>query len=258
MLDEGDGVTVWERLRQDLAARRNLDVYATVVVALGTSILAAFDIAPTSKIMSAILAVLAVLAFSTLATRSAVDEMARGGRDAGVRFRTDFPGDLETRRETSSDVYIIGVSLSRALETSYQEFEQNLQRGAKLRILLTDPEADDAAVSTQNKPTRPRPDEIRGEIRQSLRLLARLQADTSGRLEVRTTTSALKFGMNFVDASKPNALLCIQLYAFRQSGESRPIFALTLADGAWFECYRQQAEHLWAESSVVDLTAAPV
>ncbi|MGW8685412.1 hypothetical protein ACWGNN_31100 [Streptomyces sp. NPDC055817] len=238
-------MTALDRLRRDLRARRNLDVYVTILAALGTSVLALFDVAPTGKVTGAILAVLAVLAFSTLATRSAVEDVARGSTSGGTRLLDDFPADLTERRERSTDIYLIGVSLSRTLETSYREFERQLSSGGRIRVLLTDPDADDAAITTQNKPTQPSPEEIRGEIHQTLRLLSRLTAETRGRLEVRTTRTALKFGLNYIDVGKNSALLCVQLYSFDQSGESRPIIALTLADGVWFETYREQAERLW-------------
>lgn len=241
-------MTAWGRLRQDLQARRNLDVYATIGVALGTSLLAAFDVAPADKIMAAVLAVLAVLAFSTLATRTVVEDLARAGAGGGIRFLSDFPDDLKEQRERSSDFYLAGVSLSRTLESSYRAFEHTLSAGGRIRILLTDPDADEAAVTAQNRTTRPRPDEIRDEIRQSLRLLDRLQRETGGRLEVRTTRTALKFGMNYLNPRKTNALLCLQLYSFDLAGESRPIFALTLADGPWFETFSEQAERLWDAS----------
>ncbi|MFJ8493703.1 hypothetical protein ACIRBZ_35970 [Streptomyces sp. NPDC094038] len=117
--------------------------------------------------------------------------------------------------------------------------------------IAPDPQADNAAVTTQSRPTRPRPDEIRNEIRQSLRLLQRLHTEAGGRLEVRTTHTALKFGLNYIDVNRASALLCVQLYSFDVSGESRPIFALTLADGPWFETFREQAERLWDSSHPV-------
>ncbi|MET8211824.1 hypothetical protein ABZT51_38635 [Streptomyces sp. NPDC005373] len=238
-------MTAWRRLRTDLQGRRNLDVYATIAVALATSILAAIDLAPTEKIMAAVLAVLAVLAFSTLATRTMVEDLARSRASGSVRFLPDFPADVEERRERSTDIYLAGVSLSRTLETSYRAFENTLSSGGRIRVLLTDADADDAAVTTQNRPTRPRPDEIRDEIRQSLRLLQRLYTETGGRLEVRTTHTALKFGLNYIDVNKVNALLCVQLYSFEVAGESRPIFTLTRSDDPWFETFLEQAERLW-------------
>lgn len=244
-------MSVWRRVGRDLRGRRNLDVYATIAVALGTSVLAVVDVVPTAKIMAAVLAVLAVLAFSALATRTTVEDLARAGAGGGVRFLSDFPGDLKERRDASSDICLAGVSLSRTLETSYRALGSTLASGGRIRILLTDPDADDAAVTTQNRPTRPRADEIRDEIRQSLRLLERLHAEAGGRLEVRTTGTALKFGVNYLDVGRAGALLCVQLYSFDVSGESRPIFALTPADAPWFETFREQVERLWDVSRPV-------
>jgi hypothetical protein len=99
-------MTAWRRVLHDLRGRHNLDVYATIAVALGTSILAAIDVAPTGKIMAAVLAVLAVLAFSALATRTMVEDLARSGAGGGIRFLSDFPENLKERRSRSADIYL--------------------------------------------------------------------------------------------------------------------------------------------------------
>jgi hypothetical protein len=147
-------------------------------------------------------------------------------------------------------LYLIGVDLSRTIETSYGAFAQNLHRGAKIRILLTDPMADDAAIDARSQFSKPDIVDLRTEISHSLHKLKSLKTQTGGDLEVRTTRSALKFGVNFVDSTKASAILYVQLYSYRLPGESRPMFRLTAADGEWFECFRDQAETLWEEAQV--------
>ena len=233
-----------DRILDDLSHRKNLDIYATILAALIVSILSYFELVPANKVPSVVLAMLAVLAFNTIATRTTVENTARE-KPTGPPFLDDFPPDLRPRREASDNVYIAGVSLSRTLDTSYSAFERSLRRGGALRILLADPTADEAAVDARCQSSRPSADELREEIRRSLRQLSKLKETTNGNLEVKTTRAALKFSFNFVDASKANAKLYIQLYSYRLGGESRPLFTLTSADEEWFECFRYQAEALW-------------
>jgi hypothetical protein len=245
-------VNVVQTVTDDFRARRNLDVYATIGTAVVVCVLAAFDLVSPQRIAALTLAVLAVLAFNTLATRTALESAARGAD----RFRSNFPHDLTAKREASPDILLIGVSLSRTIETSYGAFERNLRSGHRLRILLTSPQADPAALDARCQLSRPSTVEISQEIEQSLKRLSDLARRTGGNLSVRTTKAALKFGLNYLDVGRRSAELHIQLYSFRLSGESRPLFCLTPQDGEWFDCFATQAEDLWEDADVVDLRAA--
>ena len=68
------------KLIEDIRRRRNLDVYLTIVVALVVSVLSFFDVVPDDKVSALVLAVLAILALTVLATREAVENprLARG------------------------------------------------------------------------------------------------------------------------------------------------------------------------------------
>jgi divalent metal cation (Fe/Co/Zn/Cd) transporter len=61
------------KLIEDIRRRRNLDVYLTVIVALVVSVLSFFDVVPADKVAALVLAVLAILALTVLATREAVE-----------------------------------------------------------------------------------------------------------------------------------------------------------------------------------------
>jgi len=245
-------VRLIDQIRGDFQNRRNLDVYVTIVAASVIAGLSFFDVLPPDKIGPTVLAVLAVMAFNLLATRVGV-ESARAERPE--RFNSNFPADMITKREDCDDVYLIGVSLSRTIEGSYGAFERNLKRGARLRILLTNPAADATALDARGQITRPALVDIKHEIEQSLRQMAQLKKSTGGNLEVRLTRVALKFGMQFLTPDSRTAEMHVQLYSFRLVGESRPMFTLTHADGEWFDCFAAQATALWEDAEVVDLEA---
>jgi len=245
-------VRIIDQIRDDFQHRRNIDIYVTIVAATLVAGLSFFDVVPPDKTGPTVLAVLAVVAFNLLATRVVVEA---GRQERPERFHSNFPPDMIAKREACEDVYLIGVSLSRTIEGSYGAFERNLRRGDKLRILLTHPSADGAALDARGQITRPSLVDIRHEIEHSLRLLAQLKNSTGGNLEVRLTRSALKFGMQFLRPENRAAEMHVQLYSYRLSGESRPMFTLTHADGEWFDCYVAQATALWNDAEVFDLEA---
>lgn len=247
-------MTVAARVRRDLKKRRNLDAYLTIGAAVVVSALSYVEVIPPAKAASVTLAVLAVLALNSLVTRALLEESRNGAGGLGERFLADFPPELVPSRESCHDLYLVGVDLGRTIDTSYGAFERNLRMGARLRILVTHPEADDAAVDARCKFSKPTVGEIRTKIRQSLRTLGELKRATNGNLEVRTTKAGLKFGLNYLDPDTTRAVLYVQLYSFRLPGESRPMFRLTPADGTWFDCYRDQAESLWRDADPVELT----
>jgi hypothetical protein len=246
-------MTYLKRVFKDLRRGENLDGYVTIAVAVTVGILAFFDVVPITKVSSVILAVLAVLAFSIVMTRTDISDVAKMQIKPGHQFFADFPSELVQVRNSSNDIYLIGVDLGRTIETSFGAFSHNLSHGARIRILIADPAADDSAIDARCQFSKPDIADLRDGIRHSLRKLERLKTSTGGNLEVRMTRSALKFGLNFIDVTKATATLYVQLYSFRLQGESRPIFKLTVADGEWFECYQSQAEALWAEAQVYDL-----
>lgn len=234
----------------DIRHRRNIDVYVTIVAAATLSILSLFDVVKQEKITPLLLTILAIMAFNMIATRNIV---ISSQRQAQPVLHSDFAPELMQLRSSSLDIYLIGVSLSRTIEHCYGDFSRSLAMGGRIRILLTDPRSGDAALDARCQSTRPSIEQIRLEIRQSLDTLSRLHQLAGGALEVRLTSSALKFGMNYLDTEKTTAIMHVQLYSYRLSGESRPMLVLRPSDHEWFDCYKSQAEALWIEAEVFDL-----
>jgi hypothetical protein len=214
-------------------------------------VLSLADVVPDSKASSVILAILAVLSFTALETRTAVEESRSQGASLD-RFTSTFPVELIKARESSSDIYLIGVDLARTIEQSYGAFDRNLRKGARIRILLTDPDASEAALSARHHFSGSDVEAIRASVQSSLRTLRKLQSETRGDLTVRTTEIALIFGVNFVAPSKKSAVMYVQMYSYRLRGESRPHLRLTTADGEWYDSYAEQVENLWADSKDFD------
>ncbi|WP_433802962.1 hypothetical protein [Actinomycetospora sp. CA-084318] len=154
-------MAVFGQVRRDLKDRKNLDIYTSVGVALVASALSVFDILPPDKTTSAVMAILAVVAFNQLVTRSIAERAAESHGDV---FRAQFSPDLVPKRASAESLYLAGVTMGRTIRESYGALEISLRRGAHVRILLTDPDADDAALDARCQISRPTPDEIKVEF----------------------------------------------------------------------------------------------
>jgi hypothetical protein len=237
------------RVARDVKERRNLDIYASVLAAFVVSLLGALEVVPDDKVPPLILAVLAIQIFNSLATRDLVQQ-----RFSDEVLRKEFDPELIRKRERSKKLYLVGVSLSRTIDTSFDGFRDVLSSGGEIRIVLTSPEADDAALDARSQASRPEIEDIRAEIRSSLKRLAALKRQAKhGSIEVKLTGAALHFGANYIDFGLGTAELHVQHYSFRLGGESRPIMVLRPRDGEWFECYRRQLEALWEDAEPHDL-----
>jgi hypothetical protein len=236
---------------RDLKAKRNLDTYVAILAAVTVSVLSFTKLLQPGIVAGLTTALLGVVALNTLITRDAIATAVANHSD---RFLVDFPPDLLTRRNSCKDVLIIGVTLSRTIDSSYGAFARSLREGGHVRVLLTDPDSSYAALDARGHISRPSADEVQQVIRQSISRLRKLAVEVPvGNLEVRLCKAAIKFGVNYLDPEKPSAYLCVQLYTYRLDGESRPIFVLTSADGRWFKEFTDQCEQLWVDSRPLDL-----
>ncbi|MCK9932049.1 hypothetical protein MXD62_33770 [Frankia sp. Mgl5] len=232
----------------------NIDILLTATVAVSVGLLSALDIIPENKVDSLILAVLATLSISFLRTRILASQDVRRHRQGVVEFLSDFPSGLTERRNSSANSLLIGVTLSRTILVSSVSMARILENGGKIRVLLTDPDAEDAAIASHNSGMgvdRDYINEIRHRIWYTLRQLMAL-ARREGNLEVRTTATALKYSINYLDISSREASICVQLYSSDGTRESRPIFVVGAREYEWFECFRGEAEALWNSASPFD------
>jgi hypothetical protein len=84
-----------------------LDLYILVGAALAFTVLGIVGVASIKVLASAIVALLAVLAFSQVRSRRHVAEIARGQRSDPLSvFQAEFPDDLESRRGSASSLLL--------------------------------------------------------------------------------------------------------------------------------------------------------
>ena len=228
--------------------RHNFDIYITMLAATTVGVMSFFNFLPSNQVNGLLLAVLVIISINSIRTREAI---AAQSSEHLIEFLSDFPSTLIDQRAKSNNSLLIGVSLSRTIDTSFGAFERILKQGGKIRIVVANPAADVAAIDARSIYHRPHPDDIREEIRVSLRMIARLRKYQG--LEVRTTRAALKFGVNYLDISKWKPYMHVQMYSFHMEGESRPMFELTPSNN-WYKYFKDQTDNIWNEAEPCDLS----
>ncbi|MEV0585197.1 hypothetical protein [Nonomuraea sp. NPDC050310] len=248
------------RLRADLAAGRNLEIYLTALIALGVGVLGVVGTVDAEVISAAILATLALLAVNALGPRQQADELKEqvgrlnrlveeriAGSVSAEAFLTTTRAGLEEQIARAHDIRLCGVTLSRTVRNLVGELEDRLRRGASVKILLIDAEPGvlDQAAKRSTIPDHP---EVFGHrVRATTDLLRHLAAlpDATGRLEVRLLPFVPAFGVVLIDPDSTGGVLHVEL-GTHSSARPDPVFTLTAQrDPRWFRHFHGEFDRMW-------------
>jgi hypothetical protein len=234
----------WQLRLSRLVADENLDLWLLAAAAAVFTVLGIVGVADQTLLASVILALLAVLALSQIRLRRHIAEIAEAGRvRATAVLQEEFPPDLAKRREQARDVLLIGIALSRTVQSYREPLRKALADGARVRIMVVDPLRHDLLRATQ-----PPPPGLRGRhrIEHSLAELEEIRTTTPGNLEIRVASFIPGIGVNALDTATANGFLSIQHYEFESVDEPAPIMVFTPDEGRWYRRFLAEAERMWA------------
>lgn len=225
----------------------NLDLWLLAVAAMAFTVAGIVGLAGQSTLASATLALLALLATSQIRSRRAVTEISQArSSDPTAIFLENFPHELADRRHQASEVLLIGLALSRTVQTYRDHLRRALDRGAHVRIMVLDPDTHDRLFRHRS------PEQVRGgrrRIENSLEELVDIRSailPNRGRLEIRVATFPIHLGINAIETSSSDGLLVLQHYEFEPNEEPRPIVSLTPRNDFWYRHFLEEAERMWA------------
>jgi len=237
----------------------------TVAVALSVAVLGILNVANANVVAAATLAVLALLATSRLGDRhqsrtlsQQLDRLfeAETGPVSAERFLSTGHASLAQDMASATEIWLVGVTLTRTIRDSLPVLDRRLQAGASIRVLLLDVEspAETEAVARSKKAHAP--DFYRHRTSSSIDLLrvladsARSEAD----LQLRLLPFVPTFGMCLLDASEDHGQIHIEMYQHRTL-EANPSFSLQAGrDGRWYRLFADQFDTLWDSARPHPLT----
>lgn len=167
-------------------------------------------------------------------------------------FITDFSAsiqrEIEEKIATAKDLLIIGNNLGSVLNLNYSLFEQRLNQGNSIRIVLAAPStpASDMAAYREYRPV-----EIgawRTQAQSTLNTLEELRKKTTGQLLIRVIDIYLTHGIIVADSNTNNGCVYCWMYSFKTRKGNRPKFILRPTDDYWYDHFVEEGEAIWNSS----------
>jgi hypothetical protein len=152
--------------------------------------------------------------------------------------------------ENAQDLFLGGVALRTTGRGHRTLYKEKIEKGARLRFLLLDPESSDVAAiaATFPVPTEHIANDIRSTISELKYLQGIMVSSGSGSVEVRLLKREPVFSFALRNVSEPNACLRADMRVYGLDTALRPGWELTHLDGVWFRRFVQMCEALWADS----------
>lgn len=238
------------RIWNDIRHGENIDCYLTIIVAFGIGMLNILGIASTTLIAPLTLAVLGLLAISSLQNRQYSKKLyEKLDKTTDSVFLNEYPSHHVNEIHSARELWLIGVTLSRTIKTYHSMFERKLRDGHIIKVLLVHPES---AVAQMEEERTYQPIQIerkRRDILNTLQDLCQIRKDTGGKLELRVLRHPLSFGAKHINPGNATGTLYIEHYPYKTTGVAEPILVFKAADGRWYDSYASELERLWGDAT---------
>lgn len=242
------------RIGAEVRRGENIDAYLTVVAAIVIAVLNLAGVFPASGLTSLVLAVLALLAVGTLATRGKLEELHAAVVRGGASPQRTLPPSFGTDLAAVTDIWISGVSRSTLIRANLLALANRLRAGRTVRVLLVKPGTAAAELADRRMPIAVAGGMDR-EITSALNALTALHRDCGGDLQVRLTDQEPAFGSVFINPATTDPRLYLEYYSYKTRHDSHLCLVLTARDGDWLDLFREQLTELWNDAEVVPLPA---
>lgn len=225
----------------------------------------------TEDLLTAILGVLALLATSEIVERyrrlnsieKAVNrslsflESRFTDRPSAIAF-FQKPPSLDHYVQNANQIDLCGVTLTSTVNKQFGNLRERLQAGAKIRILVVDPDSAALKMSAERSTSPDDTDYYRVRLDATLREIAYLfkrlkefkaiqgNSPKAGNLYVRLLSYAPSFGIISFDAHQDNGIVFIEVYPHKFGHKSPPTFDLmSKRDGNWYRHFVDQFDEMW-------------
>jgi hypothetical protein len=191
-------------------------------------------------------------------------KMSLPDRPSAVAFFRTRPEFLSFI-QTATHIDMCGVTLTNTINMQFSALRERLEAGAKIRILLIDPESQAIDMSAQRSINPKDTEYYRRRLESSLSDLTylykfnedikqiRKRASRAGSLSVRLLSYAPSFGMTSLDAEKKQGILYVEIFPHKLGYKTAPKFELTSNnDKKWYSYFLEQYEQMWDAAKLWD------
>lgn len=241
----------WPKRTLNVVLSRDFDLYALLALAALLAVVEIFNAKWTTALFAGILA---SFALSLIRLRRDIGHIRSGRTGLGSVFLSETPADVALSFEDASELLLIGVSLDRTLRNAYASLETFLMRGGTLRVILVDPNAQEAVrIADRRAYQELTPARRKQNIEASIATFRALEQQFRGNVEIRVIDDPLVFGATMIDGdlNTDETRIIIQHYSFKKrlAREPNPVFVVRPADEGWFGEFKEELENLWSNGS---------
>jgi hypothetical protein len=230
----------------DIKQGENIDLYLTVIVALVLACLNVFGIGQ-SMIGSITLAVLALLAFSSLVNRRKLEETAERISCNQDILLEKFPEDRQEYIKGAKELWLIGLVLNKTINDNDSLLRKKLEQGDRIKVLIVNPDSPYVALISKRKFNSDSPADIQNYQKLILSKLCRLKKISPQNIEIRTTNYPPFFGVTAMDLGSIEGVIYIEHYSYKMA-DDLPRMVFQQSDTKWFQHYREQIMNIWKDS----------
>ena len=240
------------RIFAEVRQGENLDLYLTVIAAIGLAVLGLFGIAPANLIGPITLAVLGLIAGSSLRNRHQIDKLIeKFDNSSKNQFIEEFPANFDKYFDTSRSLTIVGTSLTSTLTKYYSTFERKAQHGDKIRFLLVHPEGSSLEMAASRALWETDIDKLRFKITSSLEIMCHIKRIAPDKVEIRTIKNPLSYAATLIDhgTSTSKGVVYVEAYSYKSPKPFIPKHIFYERDGEWYQFIASEIERLWENGS---------
>ncbi len=161
----------------------------------------------------------------------------------------DTRAPMEDTIQQAEELLLAGVALGHAVQRLDRQFAERLNRNARLRFMVLDPDSPDINLLAEMYGASP--DEIKADIHVTLKRLDELisyaKATKKGSVEVRLLQSEPPFSFAVSNPKSANGYMSAGLRIYGRRATTRPYFILRASD-KWFGTFVESCEGLWSAS----------
>ena len=216
-----------------------------------------------SEMLQFILVILTLLATSLLADRfriirkidqkvKVLGEYIKNSESAETFFIDRIP-PLETRLLNAKSIAISGITLSRTSDSMLNIFEECINKGGNVRILLIDPEHIALEIAVKRFHKHQSVEMLKHESHHALNNFMSLSRKINDRnkFDIKLVRASPAYGIWLIDGDNINSEIWVELYSYRDLPE--PTFHLQpYKDGKWHNYFLKQFELLWTDANRYD------
>jgi len=159
--------------------------------------------------------------------------------------------------KSSSTIGLCGLTLTTTLNKEFPNILEKVEQGAKVKILIADPDSDALRMSTLRSFDPTNFDYYKNKMAATLQdieflhqrweLIKKDNPASVGSFEVRLLNFAPSFSVFVFNVAESSGQALVEIYPHKKGFGTPPLFELTPArDGEWYKYFTSQFEQMWA------------